>query len=174
MITKEKMRSLLGRVALMKYFPNDAMVLCALAEEVNNLCDDGDTATDLVSELIRDYHEWPGVHTLQAIAHSQHSKRQSKLQIKEGRNRRDIHEGGCPGFIVNVDELDRTLSVERCRSRFPGSRYEMLADFGDTMFHCRRGQEITPSELADVETTELEKREGWHKSANVPFGERAA
>jgi hypothetical protein len=166
MISRETMRGLLARVQLMKFFPSDPAVLAALGAELNGLCDDDESARCLVEKLVSDHREWPGVYVVQEIAHMQRARRHSAQQIRDGEARRDAHESSCLGFVVNIHEADRALSVERCRQRFPGSR--------DSEFVCRRGEEISSEVLAAREAEELAKRgDGWQHLEDYPITRRA-
>jgi hypothetical protein len=67
MISQQKLAEALGRLALLKRFPNSPHALAALAEILKELCKSDEELTVLVREVLRTCDEWCGPATLREV-----------------------------------------------------------------------------------------------------------
>jgi hypothetical protein len=67
MVSQQKLAEALGRLALMRRFPNNPYALAALAEILKDICKTDEELAALVRDTLRTHDEWCGPVSLRRV-----------------------------------------------------------------------------------------------------------
>jgi hypothetical protein len=162
-VTNSKVEESLGRLSALKWFPTNAYALVAITEILKEVCPEDSDATNLIREVLATHNEWPGPLTLRTVHNAIVQRRRAaeedvllRKRRAEACAQRDVHESGCSGYSVDLNDDDHTVSVDFCNKIF--------GDDWTDRTECRKGDSLhekDPDLCKRRLAEELASHPGW-------------